>query len=150
MRQWKQREQENRGEVLQSWPLRFVVWLAQRSASAAKEIKDLIASSVATIQDGSQQAIEVSGSMGEIKSAIKRVSEIVGEIAYASEEQSRGIEQVNRAVNQMDQVTQQNAALVEQAAAAAQSLEDQSAKLRIAVSAFKLADKTGFTLAIDS
>lgn len=110
----------------------------------------MIASSVATIQDGSQQAIEVSGSMGEIKSAIKRVSEIVGEIAYASEEQSRGIEQVNRAVNQMDQVTQQNAALVEQAAAAAQSLEDQSAKLRIAVSAFKLADKTGFTLAIDS
>ncbi|MGF6899085.1 methyl-accepting chemotaxis protein [Paraburkholderia sp. GAS348] len=122
--------------------------LAQRSASAAKEIKELIASSVATIQDGSQQAIEVSTAMGEIKSAIKRVSEIVGEIAGASDEQSRGIEQVNQAVNQMDQVTQQNAALVEQAAAAAQSLEDQAAKLKIAVSSFKLAETTGSALPI--
>ncbi|TKC90066.1 chemotaxis protein [Trinickia terrae] len=123
--------------------------LAQRSASAAKEIKDLIASSVATIQNGSQQAIEASAAMGEIKSAIKRVSEIVGEIAGASDEQSRGIEQVNQAVHQMDQVTQQNAALVEQAAAVAQSLENQAAKLKMAVSSFKLADTTGFAVAID-
>lgn len=114
--------------------------LAQRSASAAKEIKDLIASSVATIRDGSQQATEVNIAMGEIKAAIEGVSEIVGEIAGASEEQSRGIEQINIAVNQMDQMTQQNAALVEQAAAAAQSLEHQASNLKNAVSAFKLAD----------
>jgi methyl-accepting chemotaxis protein len=124
--------------------------LAQRSASAAKEIKDLIALSVATIQDGSRRAVEVSTAMGEIKSAIKHVSEIVGEIACASEEQSRGIEQVNQAVNQMDQVTQQNAALVEQAAATAQSLEEQAAKLKIAVSSFKLANTMGFSAAIDT
>jgi methyl-accepting chemotaxis protein len=124
--------------------------LAQRSASAAKEIKDLIASSVATIQDGSQHAVDVSTAMGEIRSAIKRVSEMVGEIAGASEEQSRGIEQVNQAVNQMDQVTQQNAALVEEAAAAAQSLEEHAAKLKIAVSSFKLPKTTGFSVAIDT
>ncbi|MFP3550916.1 methyl-accepting chemotaxis protein [Paraburkholderia sp. SIMBA_049] len=114
--------------------------LAQRSASAAKEIKDLIASSVATIQVGSQHAIEVSTVMDEIKSAIRQVSEMVREIAGASEEQSRGIEQINQAVNQMDQVTQQNAALVEEAAAAAQSLEEQASKLNTAVSSFKLAN----------
>ena len=124
--------------------------LAQRSASAAKEIKGLLASSVAAIQEGSQQAIGVSTAMGEIKDAIKRVSEIVGEIAGASEEQSRGIVQVNEAVNQMDQVTQQNAALVEQAAVATQTLEDQATKLKIAVSSFKLADTSGFAVAIDT
>jgi methyl-accepting chemotaxis protein len=123
--------------------------LAQRSASAAREIKDLIAFSVATIQDGSQQAVEVSSAMGEIRGAIKRVSEIVDEIAGASEEQSRGIEQVNQAVNQMDLVTQQNAALVEQVAAAAQSLEDQASGLKIVVSSFKLADTTCVREAID-
>ncbi|CAB3798666.1 hypothetical protein GCM10011400_57100 [Paraburkholderia caffeinilytica] len=114
--------------------------LAQRSATAAKEIKELIGSSVAMIQDGSKQASEVGATMGQVKQAIKQVSDIVGEIAAASEEQSRGIEQVNQAVGQMDEVTQQNAALVEQAAAAAQSLEDQAAKLTDAVSVFKVAD----------
>ncbi|CAE6869225.1 hypothetical protein R75461_08480 [Paraburkholderia nemoris] len=93
--------------------------LAQRSATAAKEIKELIRSSVAVIQDGSKQASEVEATMGQVKQAIKQVSDIVGEISAASEEQSRGIEQVNQAVGQMDEVTQQNAALVEQAAAAA-------------------------------
>ena len=101
--------------------------LAQRSASAAKEIKELITSSVTMIEGGSKQAI-------------RRVSDIVGEIAAASEEQSRGIEQVNQAVSQMDEVTQQNAALVEQAAAAAQSLEEQAMNLKDAVSVFKVAD----------
>lgn len=114
--------------------------LAQRSASAAKEIKELIGSSVAMIQDGSKQAFEVSSTVGQVKQAIKQVSDIVGEIAAASEEQSRGIEQVNQAVGQMDEVTQQNAALVEQAAAAAQSLEDQATRLTDAVSVFNLAD----------
>ncbi|RDK00121.1 chemotaxis protein [Paraburkholderia lacunae] len=114
--------------------------LAQRSATAAKEIKELISSSVTTIQDGAKQAAEVSATMGQVKQAIKQVSDIVGEIAAASEEQSRGIEQVNQAVGQMDEVTQQNAALVEQAAAAAQSLEEQATRLKEAVSAFKVAD----------
>jgi methyl-accepting chemotaxis protein len=115
--------------------------LAQRSASAAKEIKELIASSVATIQDGSQQAIEVSTAMRDIESAIKRVSDFISEIAGSSEEQSRGIEQINQAIIQIDHATQQNAALVEQAAAAAQSLEEQATNLNIAVCSFKLADK---------
>lgn len=113
--------------------------LAQRSASAAKEIKGLIISSVATIRDGSGQAVEVSRAMDEIKNAIERVSVIVSEIAGASQEQSRGIELINIAIAQMDQMTQQNSALVEQAAAAAQSLENQAANLKNAVSAFKLA-----------
>ncbi|RKR31363.1 MULTISPECIES: methyl-accepting chemotaxis protein [Paraburkholderia] len=114
--------------------------LAQRSAAAAKEIKELIGSSVAMIQDGSRQATDVGATMGHVKQAIKQVSDIVGEIAAASEEQSRGIEQVNQAVGQMDEVTQQNAALVEQAAAAAQSLEEQAISLKEAISVFKLVD----------
>ncbi len=114
--------------------------LAQRSAAAAKEIKELIESSVSKISDGVQQAREVGATMGEVKQAIKQVSDIVGEIAAASEEQSRGIEQVNQAVSQMDEVTQQNAALVEQSAAAAQSLDEQAKSLALAVAAFKLSD----------
>ena len=114
--------------------------LAQRSATAAKEIKELIGSSVAMIQDGSKQAADVGATMGQVKQAIKQVSDIVGEIAAASEEQSRGIEQVNQAVGQMDEVTQQNAALVEQAAAAAQSLDEQAMRLKDAVSVFRIAD----------
>ena len=114
--------------------------LAQRSASAAKEIKELIASSVAMIQDGAGRAEQVSGTIVQVKQAIKQVSDIVGEIAAASAEQSQGINQVNQAVNQMDEVTQQNAALVEEAAAAAQSLEDQAIKLKRSVSVFQLTE----------
>jgi methyl-accepting chemotaxis protein len=114
--------------------------LAQRSAAAAKEIKDLITSSVAMILVGSKQAGEVSATMGRLKQAIKQVSDIVGEIAAASEEQSRGIEQVNHAVNQMDEVTQHNAALGEESAAAAQALDEQAKNLKQAVSAFKVSD----------
>lgn len=114
--------------------------LAQRSASAAKEIKGLIGSSVAMIQDGAKQATDVSATMSDVKQAIKQVSDIVGEIAAASEEQSRGIEQINHAVCQMDEVTQQNAALVEQAAAAAHSLEEQAKSLKDAVSVFNLGE----------
>ncbi|RKE39967.1 methyl-accepting chemotaxis sensory transducer [Paraburkholderia sp. BL23I1N1] len=114
--------------------------LAQRSAAAAKEIKELISSSVDVIQDGARQATEVSATMGQVKQAIKHVSDIVGEIAAASEEQSRGIEQVNQAVGQMDEVTQQNAALVEEAAAAAQSLEEQATRLKETVAVFRVAD----------
>jgi methyl-accepting chemotaxis protein len=122
--------------------------LAQRSAAAAKEIKELIGSSVAMIEDGAKQATEVGATMGEVKQAIKQVSDIVGEIASASEEQSRGIEQVNQAVSQMDEVTQQNAALVEQAAAAAHSLEEQAQTLKSAVAVFKLDETAAFSRSI--
>ena len=113
--------------------------LAQRSAAAAKEIKELIASSVSMIHDSATQATEVGSTMGTVKQAIKQVSDIVGEIAAASEEQSQGIDQVHQAVSQMDDVTQQNASLVEEAAAAAHSLEEQASRLTQAVSVFRLA-----------
>lgn len=113
--------------------------LAQRSAAAAKEIKDLIGTSVEMIEDGARQAADVGTTMEDVKNAIRRVAETIGDIAIASDEQSRGIEQVSQAVVQMDEVTQHNAALVEQAAAAAQSLTEQAAKLRTAVSSFRLA-----------
>jgi methyl-accepting chemotaxis protein len=114
--------------------------LAQRSSTAAKEIKGLIEVSAATVRGGATQVTEVGATMGKVKQAIKQVSDIVGEIAAASEEQSTGIEQISRAVSQMDEVTQQNAALVEQAAAAAQSLEEQAGALNDSVGQFKLGE----------
>ncbi|MCC8393228.1 methyl-accepting chemotaxis protein [Paraburkholderia sp. MMS20-SJTR3] len=104
--------------------------LAQRSASAAKEIKELIGDSADKVHSGSALVGRAGTTMDEIVQAVRRVTDIMGEISAASEEQSGGIEQVNRAVVQMDSVTQQNAALVEQAAAAAASLEDQTRQLQ--------------------
>ncbi|MBI0329704.1 methyl-accepting chemotaxis protein [Burkholderia plantarii] len=118
--------------------------LAQRSASAAKEIKEVISTSVATIQSGTQQASEVSKTMADVKEAIRRVSDIVGEITAASEQQNQSIQQVSQAVTQMDETTQQNAALVEEAAAAAQSLEAQAAKMKQTVSVFRVGDNRTF------
>lgn len=115
--------------------------LAQRSAASAKEIRDLIASSVAIVKQGGQQASEVGSTIAQVKMAIEQVSTIVGEIALASDEQSRGIEQINQAVNHMDRTTQQNAAMVEEAAAVAHSLDDQASKLKHTVSAFTLSDR---------
>jgi methyl-accepting chemotaxis protein len=112
--------------------------LAQRSASAAKEIKALVDSSAAVIQTGEQQGAQVRETIGQVQQAISKVSQIIGEIAVASDEQSRGIEQVNRAVAQMDEVTQHNAALVEQAVASAQSLDEQAALLSSTMSEFRL------------
>jgi methyl-accepting chemotaxis protein-1 (serine sensor receptor) len=114
--------------------------LAQRSSAAAKEIKELIDTSVERVQSGSALVDEAGRTMTEIIGAVQRVTDIMGEIAAASEEQSGGIDQVARAVTQMDEVTQQNAALVEEAAAAASSLEDQAGKLRTAVAVFQLDD----------
>ncbi|QGZ64569.1 methyl-accepting chemotaxis protein [Paraburkholderia acidisoli] len=113
--------------------------LAQRSSSAAKEIKELIDTSVARVQSGTALVGDAGQTMGEIIAAIKRVTDIMGEIAAASQEQSNGIDQVAVAVGQMDEATQRNAALVEQSAAAAQSLEDQAGKLRETVAVFRLA-----------
>jgi methyl-accepting chemotaxis protein-1 (serine sensor receptor) len=117
--------------------------LAQRSSAAAKEIKGLIDTSVERVQAGSALVDEAGRTMSEIIGAVQRVTDIMGEIAAASQEQSGGIDQVARAVTQMDEVTQQNAALVEEAAAAAQSLEDQAGRLRAAVAVFNLDDAAG-------
>ena len=112
--------------------------LAQRSSSAAKEIKDLIATSGQKVRDGSALAEDAGKTMAEVTHAVARVTDIMQEIAAASGEQSRGIEQVNQAITQMDDVTQQNAALVEEAAAASQSLEGQGRQLNESISFFRL------------
>ncbi|MBB3210872.1 methyl-accepting chemotaxis protein [Herbaspirillum sp. Sphag1AN] len=112
--------------------------LAQRSASAAKEIKTLIADSVEKVDVGSQLVEEAGETMKEVVTSVKQVTHIIAEIAVASREQSAGIEQINTGITQMDNVTQQNAALVEQAAAAAESLKQQAAALEQLVETFKL------------
>lgn len=112
--------------------------LAQQSAIAAKEIKDLIADSLSKVNAGSALVDKAGISMKDVVSSVNNVSSIISEISVASEEQSTGIAEVNIAIMQMDQVTQQNAALVEEAAAAALSLEEQAAKLLEAISIFKI------------
>ena len=114
--------------------------LAQRSAAAAKEIKTLIGDSVEKIGRGSKLVGEAGVTMEEVVDSVKRVTNIMSEIANASAEQSAGIEQVNMSIIEMDGMTQQNAALVEQAAAAFQSLQDQASELQRVVSIFKLAE----------
>ncbi|WP_310730061.1 methyl-accepting chemotaxis protein, partial [Burkholderia multivorans] len=116
--------------------------LAQRSATAAKEIKQLIGDSAAKVDSGSALVARAGSTMDEIVQAVRRVTDIMGEISAASDEQSTGIEQVNRAVGQMDAVTQQNAALVEQAAAAAASLEEQTRQMKAIVSSWRVAGGT--------
>ena len=112
--------------------------LAQRSAVAAKEIKTLIADSIAKVEQGSLQVGRTGDTMHEMVTSVKRVTDIMGEVSASSIEQTAGIEQVNSAITQMDQVTQQNAALVEEAAAASGSLREQAAQLRELVSSFKV------------
>ena len=111
--------------------------LAQRSAQAAKEIKELINTSVDKVQGGSELVQQAGATMQEIVQSVQRVSDIIGEISSAATEQSEGIAQVNTAVNQLDQMTQQNAALVEQSAAAATSLRDQADRMAQAVAVFR-------------
>lgn len=113
--------------------------LAQRSATAAKEIKALIADSVSKVEGGAKEAEQAGQSMDQVVSSFHHVASLVTDITLASQEQSHGIEQVTQAVSQMDETTQQNAALVEEAAAAAGSLEEQAKGLVKAVSQFKLA-----------
>jgi methyl-accepting chemotaxis protein len=114
--------------------------LAQRSAAAAKEIKTLIGDSVEKVERGSKLVGQAGVTMDEVVASVKRVTDIMSEIADASQEQSAGIEQVNLSIIEMDSMTQQNAALVEEAAAAAQSLQDQASELAHVVSIFKLAE----------
>ena len=115
--------------------------LAQRSAAAAKEIKVLINDSVEKVGNGSKLVEQAGNTMEEVVSSVRRVTDIVGEITSAGQEQSDGIEQINLAITQMDETTQQNAALVEQAAAAAQSLQDQASHLAQVVGVFKLDER---------
>ncbi|ARJ43233.1 methyl-accepting chemotaxis protein [Pantoea alhagi] len=115
--------------------------LAQRSAQAAKEIDGLIAESVQLIGQGSTQVSHAGSTMTDIVEAVRRVTDIMAEIAAASDEQSRGIQQVSQAVTEMDNVTQQNAALVEEASSAAVSLEEQAARLTQAVATFRLSQQ---------
>ncbi|WP_288379687.1 methyl-accepting chemotaxis protein [uncultured Massilia sp.] len=114
--------------------------LAQRSATAAKEIKELINDSVARVDTGNQLVGKAGATMGEIVTSVRSVMDIIAEISTASAEQGAGIAQINMAVGEMDTTTQQNAALVEEAAAAAQSLRDQTAALNEVVAVFKLED----------
>ena len=113
--------------------------LAQRSATAAKEIKVLIDNSVERVDAGSSLVRKAGDTMEEIVRSVRRVTDIMGEISAASQEQTVGIEQVSQTVIQMDEATQQNAALVEEASAAARSMEDQAAQLAQAVAVFRLA-----------
>ncbi|WP_343650842.1 methyl-accepting chemotaxis protein [Herbaspirillum sp.] len=111
--------------------------LAQRSASAAKEIKQLIGDSVERVDTGGKLVDEAGATMGEIVGAVRQVAGIMSDITQASQEQSSGISQINDAITQMEAITQQNAALVEQAAAASESLQQQASVLREAVAVFK-------------
>ncbi|QID18274.1 PAS domain S-box protein [Nitrogeniibacter mangrovi] len=115
--------------------------LAQRSASAAKEIKTLISDSVDKVSSGSALVNKAGQTMEQVVDSVRKVTEIMAEIANASVEQASGIEQVNIAITQMDEVTQQNAALVEEAAAAAESLQDQASALAQTVAMFRLGDE---------
>ncbi|MNL28078.1 Methyl-accepting chemotaxis protein IV [compost metagenome] len=114
--------------------------LAQRSAAAAKEINVLINDSARQVESGSSLVGQAGQTMAEIVQSVRHVTQILGEIAEASEHQSGGIEQVNEAVAQMDEVTQQNAALVEEAAAASAALAEQAQQLQQVVGEFKLDD----------
>jgi len=119
--------------------------LAQRSAEAAKEIKSLIGSSVDRVEAGSKLVADAGKTMSEIVGSVKRVSDIIGEITAAANEQSQGIGQVNTAVTQLDQMTQQNAALVEQSAAAAESLKDQAHRLSAVVGTLQGGSNDAYT-----
>ena len=116
--------------------------LAQRSASAAKEIKALIDNSAEKVEEGGKLVAIAGSTMEEVVASVKRVTDIVAEIASASQEQSSGIEQVNQAIVDMDNMTQQNAALVEQASAAAQAMNEQAASLAQVVNIFKVQQAT--------
>jgi methyl-accepting chemotaxis protein len=120
--------------------------LAQRSAAAAKEIKDLITDSVSKVDAGSRQVNDAGRTMEEVVDSVKKVTSLIAEITAASQEQAQGIEQVSETMTQLEKVTQQNAAMVEEASAAAGSLEEQSRALSSAVAAFRLGEELAQTV----
>ena len=117
--------------------------LAQRSAAAAKEIKELIGDSVTKVETGAKLVDQAGHTMSDIVNQVKKVAGYMADITLASQEQSDGIEQVNLAITEMEESTTQNAALVEQAAAAAENMQQQSIKLTDLVNSFKLVAQTG-------
>jgi methyl-accepting chemotaxis protein len=119
--------------------------LAQRAATAAKEIKDLINESIQRVTDGSELVSQSGKTLEEIVGSVKRLTDLIAEITAASQEQARGIDQVNRAILQMDDATQQNAALVEETTSAAQSMKEQAVELLRQVETFKVSDTEGHT-----
>ncbi len=123
--------------------------LAQRSSSAAREIKDLISLSVSQVEQGLEQATQVGGNTENVSSAIQQVADLVNEIAAATSEQSAGIEQVHLAIGQMDEVTQQNASLVEEASTASRSLQEQAENLSGLVSSFTLEETIAYAVTED-
>ena len=127
----------SRAAASRSWPPKCAISPVAR-ATAAKEIKALIQDSVARVDAGSKLVDESGRTLEDIVSAVKKVTDIVAEIAAASREQSSGIEQVNRAVMQMDQTTQQNAALVEEASAASQAIVEQAQALNVMIARYKV------------
>jgi methyl-accepting chemotaxis protein len=121
--------------------------LAQRSASAAKEIKSLIVDSVDKVETGTKLVSAAGQSMDNIVSQARRVSQLIGEISSATNQQTTGISEVGQAVSQLDRVTQQNSALVEESAAAAESLKHQAARLNAVVNRFLLGSRgTSFAM----
>jgi methyl-accepting chemotaxis protein len=116
--------------------------LAQRSATAAKEIKALIEESVGNVEQGSKLVGETGRIINDVVVSVQQVTQLIGDIATASEEQDTGVEEINRTISQMDSVTQQNAALAEEATAAAMAFEEQTQKLNDAVSKFTLSNQT--------
>ncbi|VAW95210.1 Methyl-accepting chemotaxis sensor/transducer protein [hydrothermal vent metagenome] len=116
--------------------------LAQRSASAAKEIKSLINDSVEKVTEGSKLVDQSGATLEEIVGSVKKVSDIIAEIASAGQEQASGIDQINKAVTQMDEMTQQNAALVEEAAASSEAMNDQAVALDDLIGFFKTGENT--------
>ncbi|HVO49029.1 MAG TPA: methyl-accepting chemotaxis protein [Steroidobacteraceae bacterium] len=124
--------------------------LAGRSATAAKEIKELIQDSVKKVEDGATLVTQSGQTLEQIVISVKKVSDIVAEIAAASREQSSGIEQVNRAVMQMDEMTQQNAALVEEAAAASQSMADQARSMNQTMERYRVGQDAGSSMVVQS
>ncbi len=112
--------------------------LAQRSATAAKEIKTLIEDSTGKVANGAQLADQAGKTMAEIVASVQRVTDIMSEISSASQEQASGIEQVNQTIVQMDETTQQNAALVEEASAAARAMEEQAAGTSHTIAVFRI------------
>ena len=118
--------------------------LAQRSSSAAREIKDLISLSVSQVEQGLNQAANVGSNTENVSNAVRQVADLVNEIAAATNEQSKGIEQVHLAIGQMDEVTQQNASLVEEASSASKSLQEQAETLSSLVSTFTLNENIGY------
>ncbi|MNV41118.1 Methyl-accepting chemotaxis protein II [compost metagenome] len=117
--------------------------LSQRSAEAAKEIKQLIGDSVEKVGAGTRQVESAGRTMDEIVVSVKRVSDLMADISAAAQQQSEGIEQINQVVEHIDESTQQNAALVEEASAAARSMEEQSTQLLQTVAAFRVAGAVG-------